>query len=167
MIRVCAVHGEPTCYHVESSELQCVEPQCSKLYRRLPASFVWFSSRQREFLRGLGLLARVDKRLGELAERYSNRPGRRPGDQCPRCGGQLDVRFHRVDISAYGLNGWCSCEFFAFSLGPKLDKLGKAERGAGLYRCHHIWAARDFALDLSLKAHEAKAHRKFGREVWP
>ncbi len=78
------------------------------------------------------------------------------GQACPKCDvGTLDVRFHVVDLSCFNLNGECSCEYFAFSLGPKVSRLQPVDQGAGAHRCSHIEAARGFALDVSLRAHEA------------
>lgn len=84
------------------------------------------------------------------------------GGPCPKegCPGTLDCRFHQVDISMYNLNGWCSCEYFAFGLEPKVSRMGPAEQGAGNHRCAHINAARDFALDVSLKAHERERYAR-------
>jgi hypothetical protein len=152
MLRVKACPGSPTVFFSESSELECVRPECGKLYKRVPPELVYFSLRQRSFLRAMGLWDRVDRRLKDL-EGYASKF--RVGDLCKKCGvGTLDVRFHTVDIAAYGLNGGCGCEYFLFSLRKELEGAGRDERLAGAHRCQHIDAARDFALDLSLRAHE-------------
>jgi hypothetical protein len=79
------------------------------------------------------------------------------GSLCPSCkAGKLDVRFHTVDLANYEPVGECSCEHFQFRLGPELSKMPPEQRAekAALMRCSHIREARDFAIDLTLKAHE-------------
>jgi hypothetical protein len=82
-------------------------------------------------------------------------PGIHIGDKCPRCGGQLDLRFHTVEISEFNGTGFCSCEYFTFRLAPELKLLSPQQRieKGDLLRCSHIKAARDFALDLALHLH--------------
>lgn len=153
MLKVRAIPGEPTCFFCESNELICDNPQCSKLYRRLPASYVQFSSRQKDFLRALGLWNKVERHLKQLEQSFALK--HREGDACAKCGqGKLRLREHKVDISEYGFSGWCSCEYFEFTCAPELAKLSRSQQGAGTHRCQHVWAARDFALDLSIMAHE-------------
>lgn len=80
------------------------------------------------------------------------------GSKCPKCGGgKLDVRFHTVDLSGFAPAGHCSCEHFEFNLQPKLCRMSPQERTqhAASLRCSHIGAARDFAMDLVVAAHEA------------
>lgn len=152
MLRVKAIPGEPTCYHVESAELQCKNPECAQLYKTLPPMLVWFSKRQKEFLRFAGVWTKIDKILSGL-----KKPIMRPGDQCKKCGNVVDHRWHRVDISAYNLNGECGCEKFYYDYGPALRRGGAV---CGEHRCSHIEAARDFALDLSLASHQKNQGHK-------
>ena len=67
--------------------------------------------------------------------------------------GTLDVRFHSCDLSLYHGSGRCSCEYFEFALEPQVSRLPPDQQAEGKYRCQHLRAARDFCLDLSLKAH--------------
>lgn len=138
MLRVKAIPGEPCRFWCESNSLICVNAQCSALYNRR-----W---------------------------RHRPEPGATAvylhvGDLCPKCGSQLDLRFHVCDISAYNCSGRCGCEFFQFNLEPKVSRLSPAEQGMGQYRCSHIIACRDFALDLALKGHEAARLRWAGRQT--
>jgi hypothetical protein len=130
MLRVKAIPGEPTRFWVESGTLQCTDPQCGKMYnRRTRHRLVPGQAHPTDYLH--------------------------IGDPCPACGtGTLDVRFHVVDISDYSYNASCSCEFFEFCLRPELTRMLPSEQGAGKHRCSHIIAARDFALDVALHAHE-------------
>ena len=129
MLRVKAIPGEPTRFWVESGTLQCTNAQCGKMYnRRTRHRLVPGQAHPTDYLH--------------------------IGDPCPHCGSDLDVRFHVVDISEYSYNASCSCEFFEFSMSPKLTRMLPSERIQGKWRCSHIIAARDFALDVALHAHE-------------
>lgn len=88
------------------------------------------------------------------------------GGPCPHegCDGTLDLRFHKVDIANWNQNGECSCEYFQIKLAPVLSRLPLPDQGAGLHRCHHIRAAREFALDVSLRAHERDRYAHAGRQ---
>lgn len=153
MLHVKPVHGEPTCYEVESHHMQCTGPECRKLTARAPDP-VWFNRRQQDFLAGVGLWTRAERALAKLRE------GWKSDGQCRRCGAALEPRWHRVDVAALDLNGFCTCEYFECALGKAARQATKPERQAGKFRCSHIEAARDFALDLSLAAHERANGRK-------
>jgi hypothetical protein len=135
MLRVMAIVGESTRFHVESNTLQCTDPQCGKMFnRRTRHRLVPGQAHPTDYLH--------------------------IGDPCPACGtGTLDVRFHVVDIEDYSCNASCSCEFFEFCLRPQLSRMLPSEQGMGKHRCSHIIAARDFALDIALKAHEHDRYR--------
>lgn len=128
MLRVVAIHGEPTRFYVESQSLQCCVHPEDHLFSR------------------------------------HRKPHLAIGGACPKCGGQLDVRFHLVDIALFNANGQCACEWFAFKLGPAVSRVPLPEQGAGKWRCSHIEAARNFALDLSLKQHDRDRHERAGRQ---
>jgi hypothetical protein len=132
MLRVKAIPGERTRFWVESGTLICV--QCSKTFNR--------RTRHR------------------LMEGGSETVYLHIGDPCPKCNGTLDVRFHVVDISEWNGNGSCGCEYFQISLAPKLSRMPLPEQGGGTMRCAHIRAARDFALDVAIKAHEFDRYRR-------
>lgn len=137
MLRVKAIPGEPTRFWVESWTLEC--PQCSAKFNR--------RTRHR-------LLARYED-VPHSGYLYI-------GDPCPKCGGELDCRFHVVDIANYNGVGECGCEYHQMKLGPELRKLSLAQRGGSgdKYRCSHVKAARDFALDVALAAHDFERHRR-------
>ena len=120
-VRVISVTGEPTVLHVESEHLQCVDPECSRLYPRKNTAL-------------------------------------HVGSCCPKCGATLDVRFHRVDVENYNLNGECSCEWFGVEFRPKLRGMNPDEQAAGRCRCTHIIFARAFLLDMSLTSHKQKRY---------
>lgn len=162
MLRVTKVEGEATCFFVESAEAQCSNPECARLYRRLPKMAVSFTNLQKKFLQYYGLLGKVEK---ALAKAEAGESGRQPGDHCPRCGAALSERFHKVDISSYAYNGKCGCEAFAFGIEPTLSRLPEEEWSLGMWRCQHIDAARNFALDLALHAH-AKEQAKPGKKPY-
>ena len=73
-------------------------------------------------------------------------------------GGRLEVRFHVVDIAAHNMNGKCGCEYFEFALENVVAGLPPEIQGLGKYRCSHIDAVREFALDLTILNHE---HRRY------
>lgn len=135
MLRVKAIPGEATRYWVESNSLQCVSAACGHLLNRRWRHVPFDATG-----------AKLPPRRHEV------------GDPCPRCGSALDLRFHVVDIASYGYSGQCSCEFFQYSCEPKVARLPKDQQGAGEFRCHHIRAARDFALDVALHAHNAERY---------
>ena len=122
MLRVMAIAGEPTRFHVESNSLQCVK--CERLFNR---------------------------RLN---------PDLHVGGKCPKCSGQLDVRFHLVDIAANDMAGKCSCEFHQYRVQPELNHIPIAERAQSRHKCAHVDAARAFALDVALKLHERERHAR-------
>jgi hypothetical protein len=66
--------------------------------------------------------------------------------------------WHLTDLEEYDLNGFCSCETFAFRMQPALER---GERGEHL-QCWHIRAARRYVLD-TLLAQIAAARRRAGR----
>lgn len=130
MLKVHPVQGEATRFYVESNTLECLNRECGKI-----KAYVFHP------------------RLFNRKEH----PELQVGGRCPVCKtGQLDVRFHQVDVSEYNCNGSCTCEHFV--LNPKMEKkiktLSPAEQAMGMCRCHHINEARDFALDLSIKGHQ-------------
>lgn len=61
-----------------------------------------------------------------------------------------------VDLASWSGNGQCGCPHFEYRLEPKL-RLG-AEPGREM-RCKHLAAARDYALDLTLRQHKNLAKR--------
>lgn len=130
-MRVIPVPGEPTRYRVESNSLECTKRECGKLYTR----------------RNRHLLAPGDRSTSAYLF---------VGDPCPKCGSRLDLRFHLVDIASFNRNGQCDCEYFSCGLGPKVAALLPEHQAEGRHRCAHIAAARDFALDLSLTAHQRR-----------
>lgn len=141
MLRVKAIPGESTRFWVESNTLICSNAQCSKLYTR--------------------------------RERHRLVPGQaypteylHIGDSCPKCGQMLDVRFHTVDIAANHYAGQCSCEFWSCVIGPKLSRMLPSEQTAAAKKLmdSHIAAARDFALDVALHAHEHERYAKAGKQ---
>lgn len=148
-LRVQAIPGEPTRFRVESNSLECL--RCHKLFSRQRGNY-------------------------------------HVGQQCPHCKAsltndvvfnriltseaqvelakaELDVRFHTVDISTYNRNGWCSCEYFEFSLATKLRGILPNQQAEGRYRCSHIDAARDFALDVALVVHKQETGEKDDSET--
>ena len=150
LLRVKPIEGEPTSFMVESDEVQCVNPECSKLLKKTPKLASHFTARQEATLRFAGVWRKVEGTIRLL----TSRPTIASGDPCPKCGAALGERWHRVDLTAGGFNGVCSCEYFAFALGPEVRKLSKADQALGIHRCQHISAARDFALDARLMAEE-------------
>ena len=82
-------------------------------------------------------------------------PGMADGDACPKCdNGVLRERWHMVDIAMNNCSGECSCEYFSFTLGPKVRALPADQQRLGRNRCSHIEAARNAALDITLRAHQ-------------
>lgn len=135
-LRVYQMANEPTRFHVESTSLECVA--CKKLFTRLEA------------------------KNAQL----------RVGGACPACGqGQLDVRFHLVDVAACSPVGQCTCEHWQFRVRANLSKLSPHDRitmtqsEAKRLRCSHIEAARQHALDLTIRQHEAGRLVHAGRQT--
>ena len=58
-------------------------------------------------------------------------------------------REYLVDIDAYDCIGQCACPNFTFNLNKHL----RHGRRGNQFRCKHIEAARDYALNLTLKLH--------------
>jgi len=148
ILTVKPIKGEPTCFLVESYTLRCIS--CSRLLRRFPANMVWFSEKQKALLGFAGVWTKVETTLEKLKQNRANTAG----DQCPKCGGVLEMRFHKVDIAGYNCNGECGCEYFAVTLQKQLRQAPKSEWNLGLHRCSHIEAARDFAIDVVVTSHE-------------
>lgn len=146
ILRVWPVPNEPTRFRVESHALQCTT--CGKLYDRVQSECMEFTGRQRQLLRKVGVWDKVHKYIESYGGRY------KVGDLCPKCEGTLDIYTWLVDIASYNLNGECDCHHFRCALEPTLRNQIGSEQGMGKFRCSHIDAARDFALDLSLKLHE-------------
>ena len=81
------------------------------------------------------------------------------GMKCPDCKvGDIEERYHLVDLASHDLNGACSCEWFAFSIAPKVRLMQKGERLFRPKRCAHIDYARSFALNVLLKLHILEEH---------
>lgn len=150
ILMVRAIAGEPTCFEVESFHLQCANPRCQKTIKRFPDLLVEFSARQRAVLQFVG----VWNRVAVVVRGLRAKAFRQPGDPCPRCGGALEARWHKVDIARCDLNGECGCEHFQMTLFKELKRLTKAQRALGPFRCAHIEAAREFALDVAVAGHE-------------
>lgn len=76
------------------------------------------------------------------------------GMACPKCGrGKVELRYVLCDIAALDLNGQCGCEWFSFSILPKVRLMSKESRLSNPIRCAHLEYARNFALDVLLKLH--------------
>jgi len=148
ILTVKPVPGEPTCFMVESYTLQC--QNCNRLVRRFPVNMVWFSEKQKMLLKFVGVWIKIEAVLEKLKQNRANVSG----DQCPKCGGVLEMRLHKVDIARFNCNGECGCEYFTTTLQKELRKLKPAEQALGLHRCSHIEAARDFAIDVAIAGHE-------------
>lgn len=56
-----------------------------------------------------------------------------------------------VELEELDFNGWCSCHSFYFTHYPRWR--ADWERGVrtGPHRCKHLAAAREYALDLTLR----------------
>ena len=86
-------------------------------------------------------------------------------DPCAKCGGKLDVIFRHVDMADLQPVGKCDCPDFDYHKRSKLERMRERER-RGLcfeeqdrWRCQHIRAARNFALNETVAAHEAERLR--------
>ena len=75
------------------------------------------------------------------------------GVGCPKCGAALRRRWHLCDIAAHDLAGECDCEFYQMTKLKEVRRMTKEERMSFDDRCHHLEAARTFALDVALHAH--------------
>jgi DNA-directed RNA polymerase subunit RPC12/RpoP len=76
------------------------------------------------------------------------------GMACPKCGkGRVELRYCLVDIAALTMNGQCSCEWFSYSIQPKVKLMSKERRLSNPVRCAHISYARSFCLNILLKLH--------------
>lgn len=146
MLHVKPIQGEQTRFYVEAQTLQCTN--CNNQASRTPYRHIYFGHRQKAFLQQIGVWGKVKKVLDKVKDDWKD------DGQCRKCGHVLEPRWHQVDIALWEGNGQCSCEFFAYTLGPLVRKLDKAQRSAGLHRCLHIDAAREFAVDLAIKMHE-------------
>lgn len=163
MLRVMAIAGESTRFFVESNTLQCTNTECGKSYnRRTRHRLVPGQAHPTDYLRiGDPCPACLGRRAEWDAARYADTfsyetketVAERMSKEEPTVG-TLDVRFHVCDIAAFTNNGQCGCEFFSFVHAPALSRMLPSEQGEGRCRCSHIDAARGFALDVALKAHE-------------
>ena len=131
-LRVFPVPGEPTVFYVESSSAQC--SKCSRVYKRYRWAFCPDTGGHRRVHRSNIVIE------GLCPYRFG-------------CDGTLQLRFHRVDIAAYDGNGQCGCESFEFSYGPLLSRTKPSLWMEAGLRCRHIQAAREYALDLSIRHH--------------
>lgn len=131
-MKVTATEGEPTVFFVESRTVQC------------------------------------DK----CARKFANNPKAIKGQTCPHCTrGTLKSIFpHKVDIANFFPVGECQCR--GFQINPQehnnlpkrkeLERMTQAQRlllsdeEQERLRCPHIKAARNFALNRELWAHEKK-----------
>jgi hypothetical protein len=148
-LRVQLVPGHVTVYHVEGESRRC--QKCGHLWKRdkreVGGTCGW-----------TGLVDGQEKPAGRAAS------GRRAQAGNPPCAGVVDVHWHTVDIAAFNLNGACSCEYFERVLAKDLRRTSSADQGAGLKRCKHIHAARDFDLDVRLRCHETARYAAAGRQ---
>src|ERR1039457_7698267 len=103
MLRVKSIPGEPTRFFVESFEVQCSNPDCSKLYPRTPAGHTKFTDAQMATLRAVGVWPKVKKYLERLVKEGD--PRNVAGGQCRRCGGALSSREHLVDLAGMDAAG--------------------------------------------------------------
>lgn len=187
MLRVVPVEGEPTRYWVESNTCVCTNPQCKAAYNRRKAHEIVLGFRDWTARLGVGEPCPrcVAEALKKLYPRGASRwqyvlawakcrsrmePGevrRMAADLARRSGlvvGELDERFHVVDLATYHGNGSCGCEYFQCSLEPELRLLPPEMQSEGRYRDQHILAARDRFTDAVLGAHERLRHAKAGRQ---
>ncbi len=148
MLRVIKKDGEPTVFFVESRSLECTV--CNRLYDR------------RE---------RSDLHVGSPCERCAKAAVRKAAERgnwveyremlnrhdAPK----IDLRYHRVDIASYGAVGQCVCEYFIYTLEPKLCRMPERDQreSGDKYRCQHIKSARSYALELALHLHETERHK--------
>lgn len=182
LLRVLAVPGEATRFHVESGTLQCTNPQCGKQYNRRtrhrlnpperwPTDFLRIGDkcptcvmRHNQWKKkGREAMLYTDYAL-EVKEQIAERLSKEE----PAIG-TLDVRFHLCDIAANHGVGRCSCEYWEFGLAREVERMLPSELAVALAtgrkRCSHIEAARQFALDLSIQAHERDRYRLAGRQL--
>ena len=180
MLRVKAVDGEPTRFWVESNTLQCVNPQCAKQYSRLTRHQLIQGQKEPTDKLHIGDLCPACVRRHEdwaescrivvHSDSYTLAPQEKKDEVALLLKGRepkistLDVRFHTVDIAAFHGNGQCGCEWFTMHHIPELNKLLPSEQAFGKHRCHHIRAAREFALDVALKVHEHERYANAGKQ---
>lgn len=141
---------DATTFFVESETLQCSNPLCGKLVKKIPSEAVQFSEKQKVFLQSLGLLGEVEAALALLKHDSLLSDN----ETCIKCGYPLEIRWLTVDIASESGNGRCGCEYFPFLW---------ARRNGEPVRCKHLVAARDFALDVAIRLQnrqqkQAKAH---------
>lgn len=149
MLRVKSVISSPSQFYVEGDSLVCAGQGCGRVVRRLPAEHVWFNKRQKLFLTSIGVLKLVEK----TQQIWQDVAPHVDGERCVKCGRPMEIRWHLVDITDEHGNGYCACEYFQFSLLPYVTKLTAL---SGDYRCRHIEAARDFALEMTIRAHNKR-----------
>lgn len=140
ILTVYPLQGSPTLYIVESSTAVC--SVCSRPYKR------W----------------RYGYDLQTGTHKIIPIKNRRIGSRCPYrggCSGRLDLGWHHVDIATYEGHGGCSCEKFRF-LEYELRKTPPRTWINGAYRCQHIDAARQFALDIGVIQHIRRQRRVYG-----
>lgn len=147
-MKVFLISGEPTRFRVESSSLECCK--CGALFSRLEA--------KHGSLR-VGSECPACRRSAEAQRPPSGEPA-----------GTLDVRLHLVDLAEFHPVGRCTCEHYAYRLGPEAAKLtpydleGLTQQQARALRCSHIEAARQAAIDLAVGAHERQRGNAGRRE---
>ena len=125
---------ERNVFLVEGDTLIC--PSCSKIFARNPGAPPWFSDRQKVFLSSLGLLGKVEGAIGMLSTTKT------APTHCTNCKDKLEVRWHRCDITANEGKGGCSCEWFEFAKGKKVDPD---------FTCKHLQEAKAYALSLAIQ----------------
>ena len=86
--------------------------------------------------------------------KWTEHTGVAVGDACPKCAGELCEHWYLVDIADLDRHGQCECPRFQFYCAPKVRELAVEERCRGRYRCKHLIACRDVALDVTLRAHQ-------------
>lgn len=74
--------------------------------------------------------------------------------------------FYKVDLTHYRLNGECDCPHFRMRLEGKLKEQPRTEWSRGLWRCKHIDASREYALNITLREY-MKERWKPGSPIWP
>ncbi len=158
--------GEPTVYYVESNTLECVNPSCHKQYNRRLHHQQILGQRWPTVLLHIG--DPCPACLGREWEAQRDGSSEASPEEAAKLVGavavpRLDVRFHMVDISSFNGIGMCACEYFQMTLAPSLRRMDRIQLQAAYlfaskHRCHHIQAARDFALDVALKSHDRERY---------
>ena len=135
LLRVFPVPGEPTRFNCESGSLQCTDQEDHLFNRRL-RPHLWVE--------------------GPC-------PGTYPVVNHTRvhvpCRGILQLRFHLVDLADFSGNGSCQCEWFMIQLRKSLEAFPARVQAQGRFRCPHIVAVREFALDLAVLCHERERYK--------